>query len=195
MFLLIDNYDSFTYNVVNEFHKLEVEFKVLYNDDKEIINLAKSDALSRVCISPGPSSPENAGFCLEFLRILNPKVPVLGICLGHQLLAYNLGIDIVIAPKIMHGKTSKVNHNSKGLFKGVSSSVQFCRYHSLVIKLGFKGEQSLINIDAISEDDNQIMAISYKDRPWYGVQFHPESIISPEGSKIIKNFIDIEKPT
>lgn len=185
MFLLIDNFDSFTFNLVQEFQKQGREPVVLRNDEERILDLAESGELSMVCISPGPSRPENAGLCLEFLARLPKEVPVLGVCLGHQILGRFAGAPVEVAGRIMHGKTSMVHHDGRGLFTGLSNPFEVCRYHSLLVM----ATQAHANIEVTARtDQGEIMGLRYRDRPWAGVQFHPESILTPEGPGLLANF-------
>lgn len=189
MFLLIDNYDSFTYNLVQAFYGLGREPLVMANDDPALPALAENPDLSLVCISPGPGRPENAGLCLEFLRRLEARasaVPVLGVCLGHQLLALHAGAEIVLAPKVMHGKQSDIVHDGKGLFEGLPNPLRVGRYHSLVARIGAEAAGRL-EVTARGPE-GEVMALSYRDRPWIGVQFHPESVLTAEGSRLLANF-------
>ncbi len=189
MFLLIDNFDSFTFNLVQAFQQLGADPVVVRNDRKEVLELAQSGTLTRVCLSPGPSNPQNAGYCLEFLSLLPPTVPVLGVCLGHQTLGHFAGAPVVRAERIMHGKTSMVHHNDEGIFAGLPNPFEVCRYHSLVVP----AEQAADVIDVTARTDrDEVMGLAYKDRPWFGVQFHPESILTPDGPKILKNFLNIK---
>jgi len=189
MFLLIDNFDSFTFNLVQAFQQLGADPVVVRNDRKEVLDLARSGTLTRVCLSPGPSNPQNAGYCLEFLSLLPPTVPVLGVCLGHQTLGHFAGAPVVRAERIMHGKTSMVHHNDEGIFAGLPNPFEVCRYHSLVVP----AEQAADVIDVTARTDrDEVMGLAYKDRPWFGVQFHPESILTPDGPKILKNFLNIK---
>ncbi|SHJ31154.1 anthranilate synthase component II [Halodesulfovibrio aestuarii] len=190
MFLLIDNYDSFTFNLVQAFQKTGRYPHVVRNDDPELLELAASGKLEMVCISPGPGKPENAGLCLEFLALLPKEVPVLGVCLGHQVLAHFAGATVDVAPRIMHGKHSNIDHTGEGLFEGIASPMQVARYHSLIIT---KNEDTLIvptSSTQTPDGEEEIMSIKYADRPWVGVQFHPESILTPEGETMLKNFPD-----
>lgn len=185
MFLLIDNFDSFTFNLVQEFQKQGRDPLVLRNDEERILDLAESGELSMVCISPGPSRPENAGLCLDFLARLPKEVPVLGVCLGHQILGCFAGAPVEVAGRIMHGKTSLVEHDGKGLFAGLSNPFEVCRYHSLLVM----ATQEHANIEVTARTgQGEIMGLRYRDRPWAGVQFHPESILTPEGPKLLANF-------
>jgi anthranilate synthase component 2 len=185
MFLLIDNFDSFTFNLVQCFQQLGQDPVVLKNDNPEILDLAASGRLSMVCISPGPSWPQKAGLCLKFLAKLPAQTPVLGVCLGHQILGHFAGAPVVVADRIMHGKTSLVTHRETGLFTGLPNPFEVCRYHSLLVQAGKVADK--LTITAWT-DENEVMGLAYKDRPWVGVQFHPESVLTPEGMKLLGNF-------
>jgi anthranilate synthase component 2 len=187
MFLLIDNFDSFTFNVVQAFQQCGHDPVVLKNDDPKILELASSGKLEKVCISPGPSNPTNAGLCLQFLELLPATTPVFGVCLGHQILGHFAGAPVVVADRIMHGKTSDVYHRETGLFDGLPNPMECCRYHSLLV-LASKAPDKL-EITAWTEQ-NEVMGLRYRDRPWVGVQFHPESVFTPDGMKLIGNFPD-----
>ncbi|NMC50021.1 MAG: aminodeoxychorismate/anthranilate synthase component II [Desulfovibrio sp.] len=185
MFLLIDNFDSFTFNVVQAFQMLGKNPEVRKNDDPSILELAASGTIEMVCISPGPSKPENAGLCLQFLALLPKKTPLLGICLGHQILGYFAGAPVVVADRIMHGKTSLVYHRETGLFTGLPNPFECCRYHSLLVQTAKAPER--IEVTAWTEE-NEVMGLSWRDRPWVGVQFHPESVLTPDGMALLANF-------
>ncbi|HCR13848.1 aminodeoxychorismate/anthranilate synthase component II [Solidesulfovibrio sp.] len=185
MFLLIDNFDSFTFNVVQAFQQLGRDPVVKKNDDADILELAGSGKLDMVCISPGPSNPVNAGLCLQFLELLPRETPVFGICLGHQILGHFAGAPVVVADRIMHGKTSDVYHRETGLFTGLPNPFEVCRYHSLLVLAGKAPDK--LEITAWTEQ-NEVMGLRYRDRPWVGVQFHPESVFTPQGMKLIANF-------
>ena len=189
MFLLIDNFDSFTFNLVQAFQQLGADPVVIRNDRKRILELAESGELERVCLSPGPSNPENAGFCLEFLARLPKETPVLGVCLGHQTLGHFAGAPVERAGRIMHGKTSEVFHEGRSVFEGLPSPFTVCRYHSLIVP----AEKAADKIEVTARtDQGEVMGLQYKDRPWHGVQFHPESILTPEGPKLLANFLKIK---
>ncbi|MBF0387654.1 MAG: aminodeoxychorismate/anthranilate synthase component II [Candidatus Omnitrophica bacterium] len=188
MVLMIDNYDSFTYNLVQYFGELGSEVQV-YRNDK--LTLAGITALApeRIVVSPGPSSPENAGISVELIRYFAGKVPILGVCLGHQAIGYAFGGRIISAKKLMHGKVSRITHQDSDVFQGMPQSFEATRYHSLVIE-----ESSLpdcLAITARSEDDNEIMGIRHKTLPLWGVQFHPESILTRGGINILRNFLSL----
>ncbi|GAB6886881.1 aminodeoxychorismate/anthranilate synthase component II [Desulfothermus okinawensis JCM 13304] len=190
MFLLIDNYDSFTYNLVQIFQKLQVNLHVLRNDDKKIFSYLKTPGLKGIVLSPGPGSPASSGLCREVLDRLDKSIPVFGVCLGHQVLGYFAGYSVSRAKKIMHGKTSHVTYKKSPLFDGVENPFIATRYHSLVISNPRIKNPLEVDVIARSED-GEIMAIAFKDRPWFGVQFHPESVLSKSGPKIIENFLKI----
>ena len=179
MFLLIDNYDSFTYNLVQAFYALGHEPVVLRNDDPAILDMAADPALEMVCISPGPGHPSQTGFCPEFLRRLPHHVPVLGVCLGHQLLGLHAGARVDVGPCIMHGKQSEIVHDGSGLFEGLPNLMKVARYHSLVVHAG-EGEGNALFTVTARAPEGEVMALQYRDRPWVGVQFHPESILTPD---------------
>ena len=186
MFLLIDNYDSFTYNLVQAFYALGQEPLVLTNDDPRILDLARDPDLRQVCISPGPGRPENAGLCPRFLELLPPHIPVLGVCLGHQLLGLHAGARVEVGPCIMHGKQSEIVHDGSGLFDGLPNPLRVARYHSLVVR--DDGPVSIPFTVTARAPEGEVMALRYDDRPWVGVQFHPESILTPEGLRLLGNF-------
>lgn len=189
MFLLIDNYDSFTFNLVQAFQKTGKNPEVYKNDDPRILELAESGTLEMVCISPGPSNPQNAGLCLEFLKRLPVHVPVLGVCLGHQILGHFAGASVVIGPRIMHGKSSMLEHDGTGMFANIASPMQIGRYHSLIVN-ALEAPELLESTSQVQTDDGQVevMSLRYTDRPWVGVQFHPESVLTPEGETLLANF-------
>ncbi len=187
MFLLIDNFDSFTFNLVQAFYTLGKRPEVIRNDRPELLELAENGALRMVCISPGPSHPRNAGLCLKFLRSLPPEVPVLGVCLGHQILGHFAGATVDVGHRIMHGKTSLIEHDGTGLFTGLPNPMQVGRYHSLLVR----AEEVPDKLEVTARtDENEVMAMRWKDRPWVGVQFHPESVLTPDGVALLANFPD-----
>tara|TARA_B100000029_G_scaffold516750_1_gene633686 strand:- start:5498 stop:6067 length:570 start_codon:yes stop_codon:yes gene_type:complete len=183
---MIDNYDSFTYNLVQYLGELGQRVAVYRNDQ---ITLSDVDVLApaHIVISPGPCTPNDSGICLELIREFAATIPILGVCLGHQSVAQAYGARIIRAGKLMHGKTSMIQHNSKGVFEGIPNSFQATRYHSLVVD-----EDSLpdcFEITARSEDDNEIMAIRHMEFALEGVQFHPESILTQYGHRLLNNFL------
>ncbi len=184
MILVIDNYDSFTYNVV-EYLKILGEKVVVKKNDTDESELQKIQA-EKIIISPGPSHPQNAGVSPLIIQSFLQKIPVLGICLGHQCLAHQLGAKIKVAKKIYHGKPSTITHNGENIFQGIPNPFTAIRYHSLVIDKTTLPKE--LEVTAYSED-NEIMAIRHKNYPVYGLQFHPESIGSTYGMEILKNFL------
>ena len=187
MFLLIDNYDSFTYNLVHAFQAQGENPVVLRNDDAKLLSMATNPKLKAVCLSPGPSNPDNAGLCLDFLARLPKQVPVLGVCLGHQILGRFAGAKVEVNAQIMHGKQSAALHQGKGLFKGMPTPMIVGRYHSLVVNESTCPD--FVQITARTKD-GAVMGLEYKDRPWMGVQFHPESILTPQGEELLGNFVE-----
>lgn len=189
MILMIDNYDSFTYNLVDYFSKLtNDEIKVCRND-KITIQEITSLKPSYIVISPGPKTPSQAGISKAVIKSFTGKIPILGVCLGHQSIGEVFGGKTIHAKHLMHGKTSDISHTNHPLFKNIASPFIATRYHSLVIDLNNFPKDLLII--ATSNDDNEIMAVAHKSHPTYGVQFHPESICSPDGLKILENFLNI----
>ena len=186
MILMIDNYDSFTYNLVQYMGELGADIRVERNDRISIDEI-ESLAPKKIVISPGPCTPAKAGISVEVIKYFSGKVPVLGVCLGHQSVGAAFGGEIIKAGKLMHGKTSEVRHDGKTLFKDLPNPFTATRYHSLV--LNRKTLPDCFEITAES-DDNEIMGIRHKELPVEGVQFHPESILTPNGKDLLKNFIE-----
>ncbi len=185
--LVIDNYDSFTYNLVQYLQELGAE-AVVYRNDAISVDKIKELKFNRAVISPGPGRPADAGISCDFIKEFHNKVPILGVCLGHQCIANVFGGRIVKAEKIMHGKTSLIYHDGKDLFKGIENPFSATRYHSLVIEK--KTRPKILTVTAHTKD-GIIMAVKMKNFPLYGVQFHPESILTDEGKKLLDNFIKI----
>jgi anthranilate synthase component 2 len=188
MILLIDNYDSFTYNLYQYLGQFD-EVKVFRNDEITTSEILKINP-DRIVISPGPKTPDEAGNCIEIIKEFYKRIPILGICLGHQCIGRAFGAEIIYVKELNHGKTSMLKHNRKGIFTGLKSPFQAARYHSLAINKKTLSEDFEITAEA---DDGEIMAVSHKKYPLYGLQFHPESIYTPEGIDIIKNFVKGEK--
>ena len=187
MLLLIDNYDSFTYNLVHYLNELGAQTLVRRNDAlsvQEAIGL-KPEA---VLLSPGPCTPDDAGICLPLLRGAPEDMPILGVCLGHQSIGQAYGGEVVRAKSIMHGKTSQIHHNGKGVFKGLPNPFTATRYHSLAVKRDTLPDE--LEVTAWT-DDGEIMGFQHKSRPVYGVQFHPESIATEGGHQLLANFLDL----
>jgi len=191
MILLIDNYDSFTYNLVHYVEELGHNVQVYRNDKISLKKIAKLNP-KKIIISPGPCTPNEAGICLDLVKRFYDKMPILGVCLGHQSIGQAFGAKIIKAGKIMHGKTSKVSNLGSKIFKGLPSSFEATRYHSLVIKNGTLPQNFRVISETIDNKKNVIMGIEHENYPCYGVQFHPESIASvPFGKKIMKNFLNL----
>ena len=191
MILLIDNYDSFTYNLVHYVEELGHNVQVYRNDKISLKKIAKLNP-KKIIILPGPCTPNEAGICLDLVKRFYDKMPILGVCLGHQSIGQAFGAKIIKASKIMHGKTSKVSNLGSKIFKGLPTSFEATRYHSLVIKNGTLPKNFRVISETIDNKKNVIMGIEHENYPCYGVQFHPESIASvPFGKKIIKNFLNL----
>jgi anthranilate synthase/aminodeoxychorismate synthase-like glutamine amidotransferase len=187
--LLIDNYDSFTYNLVQYFGELGTTPLVVRNDQARIEEL--EDLIPRrIVISPGPCTPNEAGISCEVIKHFAGKIPIFGVCLGHQCVGKVFGGNIVRAVNIMHGKTSMIEHNGSEIFDSIPCPFEATRYHSLVIdKQTFPATE--LEITATSKDDNEIMGVRHKNSPIWGVQFHPESILTGQGKALLKNFLDL----
>lgn len=190
MILVIDNYDSFTYNLVQYLGELGAVLRVFRNDKitVDLINKLNPEA---IIISPGPGTPKDAGVSKDVIRNFTGKIPILGVCLGHQCIGEVFGATIVRAKRIMHGKTSLIYHNKKGIFKNIQYPFEATRYHSLLIKKG-SVPRDVLEIIAKTKE-YEIMGIKHKGHKTWGVQFHPESILTGEGKKILKNFLKMGK--
>jgi anthranilate synthase component 2 len=187
MILVIDNYDSFTYNLVQYLGELGAEVTVRRND-QTTLDTIRAMAPSRILISPGPGRPEDAGVTLDVIRTFT-SVPMLGVCLGHQAMGFAFGGSVVRAPVPMHGKTTTVEHNGKGIYAGILSAFQASRYHSLVV--ADAGWPEALEVTARSKEDGLVMGLRHRTFPFHGVQFHPESILTPEGRRILRNFLEM----
>jgi len=187
--LMIDNYDSFTYNLVQYFNILGQNVEVVKNDEIKPEDIKDMD-IDAIVISPGPCSPKEAGISVDVIKMYKDKYPILGVCLGHQSIGYAFGANIVKAKRLMHGKTSMISHDNEGLYKGLPNPFKAVRYHSLVIDKSTLSDEFIV--DAVAEDGD-IMGIRHKALPIFGVQFHPESIVSEHGFDILKNFLQEAK--
>lgn len=187
MLLIIDNYDSFTYNLVQYFGELKADMKI-YRNDAITIEEIKRLKPQRIVISPGPGRPEDAGVSVDIIRELGGKVPILGVCLGHQAIGYAYGGKIIHAKELMHGKTSQISHDHQGLFEGIKDPFEATRYHSLVIER--KSLPQCLTVTAWTKDD-EIMGVKHNELPIWGVQFHPESILTNAGKDILRNFLKL----
>ncbi len=186
MVLIIDNYDSFTYNLAQYLGELGADVEVLRNDAVTIGDIEKLDP-DKIVISPGPCTPKEAGISVEAIKHFAAKKPILGVCLGHQSIAVAFGGNIIRAKKLMHGKTSMIVHDGKQIFKKMVNPFEATRYHSLAVERESLPE--CLEISAWVEDDNEIMGIRHKDYNVIGIQFHPESILSVTGKELLRNFL------
>ncbi|MCB1442779.1 MAG: aminodeoxychorismate/anthranilate synthase component II [Methyloceanibacter sp.] len=189
MLTLIDNYDSFTYNLVHFLGELGAETQV-YRNDKVTVDKVLAERPEAIVLSPGPCDPDRAGICLELVRRAGPEVPILGVCLGHQTIGQVYGGKVVRAPYLMHGKLSKVHHTGKGIFQGLPQDFSATRYHSLVVD----PETLPAELEVTAETaDGIIMGMQHTRYPVHGVQFHPESIASEHGHRLLANFLDLAR--
>ncbi len=188
MILLIDNYDSFTYNLYQQIEKLEEEVKV-FEHDRITIEEIKEMNPEKIVISPGPGNPEESGISMNIVQEFYTDTPVLGVCLGLQCIAQIFSSGVVRANRVFHGKTSKIEHSGKGIFKGVKNPFTAARYHSLEVNR----VPEEFDLSAWTKED-EIMGMSHKKYPLHGVQFHPESFLTEEGEKIMKNFLNEKRP-
>ncbi|OQZ02992.1 MAG: anthranilate/aminodeoxychorismate synthase component II [Candidatus Brocadia sp. UTAMX1] len=187
MILIIDNYDSFTYNLVQQIGAFGAKMEVFRND-KVSLDEIEGKKPDHIIISPGPCTPKEAGISNDIIKHFTGKIPILGVCLGHQCIAYSYGAEVIRARRLMHGKTSMIKHDGKTIYKGLSNPFEATRYHSLIVK-----EDTLpdcIEVTARADDD-EVMGIRHKEYPLEGVQFHPESFLTAEGPKLLKNFLAI----
>jgi anthranilate synthase/aminodeoxychorismate synthase-like glutamine amidotransferase len=186
---MIDNYDSFTYNLVQYFGEFGEVLKV-YRNDEISLGQIKRLPVKHIVISPGPGRPEEAGISVDVIREFAGKIPILGVCLGHQAIGYAYGGKIIRAKKLMHGKTSQIHHDRKGIFAGIENPFEATRYHSLVIEK--KSLPECLDVTAWTSD-GEIMGVRHKEFVLWGVQFHPESILTKAGKGILKNFLNLRK--
>ena len=186
MILLIDNYDSFTYNLAQFLGELGEKLEVRRNDQITIDEIADRKP-QRIVISPGPGEPQNAGICIDVIRQFTGKIPILGVCLGHQAIGYAFGGNVVRAPTLMHGKTSRIHHDSKTIFRELPQDFVATRYHSLIVeKKGFPSE-----LEISAETDGLIMGLRHRRLLLEGVQFHPESVLTEVGMQMLRNFLTL----
>jgi anthranilate synthase component 2 len=187
MLLMIDNYDSFTYNLVQYFRELGAEVEVFRNDAVTVEEIAARRP-RQVVVSPGPCSPTEAGISVEAIRKLAGKIPLLGVCLGHQSIGHAFGGRVVRAGRLMHGKTSPIHHDDSGVFHGLPDPFEATRYHSLLVER--ETLPACLRVTAWTAE-GEIMGIEHRELPVWGVQFHPESILTVEGKRLLKNFLDL----
>jgi len=185
--LVIDNYDSFTFNLVQYLWELGASVEVFRNDKIDIAGI-RDRRPEALVLSPGPCTPSEAGVCVPAIRELSGAVPILGVCLGHQAIGQAFGGRVVRAKRVMHGKTSPIQHDGSGLFSGVRAPLEGGRYHSLVVERD--SLPPILRVTASSQDDEEIMAIAHREHPTVGVQFHPESVLTPDGKRLLANFLE-----
>jgi anthranilate synthase component II len=188
MLLVIDNYDSFTYNIVQYLGEMDVQMEVFRNDQISIDRIAAL-APERILVSPGPCSPRESGLSNEIIRTFGPEIPTFGVCLGHQCIGHVFGGNVIVNYRMMHGKTSPIRHDGKDLFEGMPNPFAATRYHSLVIQR--ESLPACLEITA-ETDEGEIMGIRHKEFPIWGVQFHPESILTESGRRILQNFLKLK---
>jgi len=186
MILVIDNYDSFTYNLVQYLGEMGAELDVRRNDALTVADVAALGP-EKILISPGPGTPDDAGITLDLIREFGPRTPIFGVCLGQQAIGQALGGRVVRADRLMHGKTSLVNHNGQGVFQGLPTPLEATRYHSLVVERATLPESLEITAES---DDGEIMGLRHKSWPLEGVQFHPESVLTEHGKQMVRNFLE-----
>ena len=187
MLLMIDNYDSFTYNLVQYFFELGQDVEVYRNDEISLEDI-KNKSHKYIVISPGPCTPKEAGISVEVIRTMKSEIPILGVCLGHQCIGSAFGSRIIPAKELMHGKLSSIKHNGTGIFSNIPDEFTATRYHSLVIEEETMGSELIVNART---EDGTIMAIQHQSLPVVGLQFHPESISTDHGIKMLSNFLEI----
>ncbi|MFA6564270.1 MAG: aminodeoxychorismate/anthranilate synthase component II [Verrucomicrobiia bacterium] len=188
MLLVIDNYDSFTYNLVQYLGEMGVEMKIVRNDEVTL-DAVRALKPARILVSPGPCSPAQAGISVAVIRQLGPKIPIFGVCLGHQSIGYAFGGEVIRNYRMMHGKTSPIHHDGRFLFQGLANPFEATRYHSLVVKR--ETLPDCLEITAETRPEGEIMGLRHKQFPIWGVQFHPESVLTTEGKKLLKNFLTL----
>ena len=191
MLLIIDNYDSFTYNLVQYFGEMGADMQVHRNDRITLDQIEKLNP-DHICISPGPCTPKEAGISNEVIKKFGPRIPLLGVCLGHQCIGDVFGGEVVRAGRLMHGKVSQIKHTGKSVFQGLPDPFQATRYHSLLVKR--ETLPDCLEITAVAADDeSEIMGMRHRVHPLHGVQFHPESILTLEGKQLLKNFLALSR--
>ncbi|WCJ59622.1 aminodeoxychorismate/anthranilate synthase component II [Fontisphaera persica] len=187
MMLVIDNYDSFTFNLVQYLGEMKVPMRIVRNDQITLDEVAELKP-ERILISPGPCSPREAGLSNDIIRTFGPKIPLFGVCLGHQCIGHTFGARVIVNYRMMHGKVSPIHHNGRDLFEGMPNPFRATRYHSLVIERSSLPD--CLEITAES-DEGEIMGVRHKEYPIWGVQFHPESILTEEGRRLVGNFLKL----
>jgi len=191
MVVLIDNYDSFTYNLVQRIGELDPTIDIrVYRNDQVTLEQLEADAPDHLIISPGPCTPREGGISNDVIRRFSGRVPLLGVCLGHQCIGFVSGANVIRARRLMHGKTSLIRHDGQGIFRGLSNPFEATRYHSLIIETGTLPPDFVVSATC-ADDPTEIMAIRHRTQPVDGVQFHPESFLTREGHKLLANFLGI----
>jgi len=191
MILVIDNYDSFTYNLVQYLGELGADVVVRRNDAVQVDEVGEL-APAAIVLSPGPCTPKEAGVTVDLIRRWGSTIPTLGVCLGHQAIGEAYGGDVVRADRVMHGKTSQICHDGSGVFAGLPSPMEVMRYHSLIVERRSMPES--LEIVAVAQDDPlEVHAVKHREHPVYGVQFHPESVMTPHGKALLKNFLELAR--
>jgi anthranilate synthase/aminodeoxychorismate synthase-like glutamine amidotransferase len=188
MVFVLDNYDSFTYNLVQYMGELGADMVIRRNDDLTVDQVEELKP-ERILLSPGPCTPQEAGISIELIRHFAGKIPILGVCLGHQAIGAAFGGNVVRAPKLMHGKTSPVEHDGRNLFAGLASPMTCTRYHSLIV--AEEGLPKELEVTARVQNDGTIMGLRHRSFPIEGVQFHPESVLTTDGKSLIRNFLSL----
>jgi anthranilate synthase/aminodeoxychorismate synthase-like glutamine amidotransferase len=189
MLLIIDNYDSFTYNLVQYFGEMGATMEIRRNDQITLDDIATMKP-SHICVSPGPCTPKEAGISNDVIRRFGVSIPLLGVCLGHQCIGDVFGGEVIRAPRLMHGKVSRIKHSGKSVFRDMPEDFEATRYHSLIIKRN--SLPSCLEVTAVSADDEtEVMGVCHKELPIHGVQFHPESILTQDGKRLLKNFLEM----
>ena len=190
MIVLIDNYDSFTYNLVQRIGEQDHSRQMLvYRNDRVTLDQIEADKPDHIIISPGPCTPKQAGISVDVIEHFAGKVPILGVCLGHQSIGFAFGGEIVRADRLMHGKTSEIQHDGKGVFAGMPNPFTATRYHSLVIRPSSLPDVLEVTARTVDSPENEIMGLRHRTMPIEGVQFHPESFLTTEGHKLLANFL------
>jgi anthranilate synthase component II len=191
MILVIDNYDSFTYNLVQYLGELGADVVVRRNDAISVDDVGSLNP-DAIVLSPGPCTPKEAGITVDVIRRWGSEIPILGVCLGHQAIGEAYGGEVVLAERVMHGKTSQIEHDGQGLFAGLPSPMQVMRYHSLIVERETMPDS--LEIVAVGQDDpSEVHAVKHREHPVYGVQFHPESVMTPHGKALLKNFLELAR--
>jgi anthranilate synthase/aminodeoxychorismate synthase-like glutamine amidotransferase len=187
MLVIIDNYDSFTYNLVQYFGELGAALEVFRNDRITVAEIERLQP-TKLCVSPGPCTPREAGISCEAIRALGPRIPTLGVCLGHQAIGDVFGGEVVRAPRLMHGKTSPIHHDGRGVFAGLPNPFEATRYHSLIVRR--ETIPDCLEISAETEE-KEVMGLRHREFPIHGVQFHPESILTTHGKRLLQSFLEL----